>query len=303
MAATGVRCTMIFRDGALAITETHVWTNATTIADTMLPFQALVKKRVTLNANGVVLVKGRLSKEGVKRDSRILPAAFLALQGAGGAPIGDPGGVALDANPDQPKACYRLICFATDLHQTNLYLGGIPDYVCRFDANARPVAPPPQWQLNLDAYIAELLKGWGYVGRAQLEGALAPRPVVKLSTNMDSGLLQVVTAVAGAPYSVGQKVQMHDFKLTNNAFVPINGDWQIDAVETDAPSAGFIRYTLRLSASVNPATVSVLGSIAPIDFTTYKYDGIEPVGPTTRKRGNRQLAPVGKRLIRRRIAG
>lgn len=303
MPATGIRCTMIFRSGSLSITETHVHATSNTIAAAMLPFQSLVKARVLLNGKGVVLVKGRLSKEGVKRDSRILPASFLALNAAGQAPVGDPGGVALDANPDQPKVAYRMLMYAGDLHQTNLYLGGVPDYVCRLDANGIPIAPPPQWTTNLDLYRAELLKGWGYVGLTELAGDFAARNVVALSTVMDSGLLQIVTASAGAPYTIGQKVQLHDFKLTNSAFVAVNGVWQIDAVEVDSPSAGKTRYTLRNSATINPNTVSVMGNVAPVGYTTYQYDGSEPVGPTTRKRGNRVLAPAGKRLIRRRIAG
>lgn len=302
MAATGIRFTMIFKCAGYGVGENHTLTTATTIEAARQPAIDLLKARMQLMAIGTTVKTARLSKEGVKNDSRILGADVLLPIRPPNVPVGDPGGAGLDPNVDQGKAAYQLRLEAGDLRRAPLYLSGIPDFVVRYDANQNPIAPPPFWLTWLNLYIAELKKGWGYVGRSLAEGPLAPRNAIRLATDMDTGNLLVTTQSAGAAYSAGQMISMHGFKLTNRAYNSPNGDWQIAVVTVDSPVAGQVTYQLRNSSGVSPNTVTLLGTIQPLDYTTFAYDQIQPIGPTTRKRGNRSLLPVGRRLIRRRVS-
>jgi hypothetical protein len=300
--ATGVRFTMIFRDGSYGFSESHTLAAAGTIAAAKNPAIDLLKARMQLMATGVAVKTARLSKEGVRNDSRILGADIITPIKPPGLPVGDPSGAGLDSNTDQTKAAYQLRLESGDLHRSPLYLSGIPDYVIRYDANNNPIAPPPFWNEYLKLYIAELKKGWGYVGVSEAAGALAPRAVVRVATDMGTGLLQITTQAAGLPYTSGQVVTLRGFKLTNRAYNTPNGRWQISAVAVDTPVAGQVTYTLRNSSGVSVNTITLLGTVEPLDYTTYAYDNVERIGPTTRKRGNRSLLPPGKRLIRRRVS-
>jgi hypothetical protein len=294
-----IRATFFFEDDQFGISETHDYQTGGALDTAVAPAIALLKKRMKLMGFGVTIVGVRLSKEGVFRDSLVLDPTDWAGIAPPAFNYSGPAGNAGTNDPDQAKACVLVRAESSSLHRKSIYLSGIPDIIIREDPRGPALTQVPQWLSDFNAYANELIvQPWGFIGRSDPAGALAQFPIAGIVTQAGTGLIGIVVANALITYPVLQFVAIHGSTRTHPAYASLNGRWQIGSAEA-GPGVGFTTYFLLNSQNVAAPTVINRGTVQAVDFSFLKYTRAQIIGQTTRKRGNRFLAPPGRRTIRR----
>lgn len=302
MPASGIRCTFFIQDDLYGISETHIH-SATEINDAINDATALMKARMNLCGVPAVAVGVRLSKEGVFRDSKIIPGGEFVDVNPKEFNYTGPAGLEGPNNSDQPKSCILLRVDSGSIKRKSLYLAGIPDFAIRENPRGPVITLVPQYLSAFNKWKNLLVsKAWGFTARADAAGALAPRAVTGFGTDVASGNLKIVTHSASTPYIAGQKVQTRLFSRSHPGYLSANGIWQIESAATDTPASGDQTYVLRGTSGIAPSTIVNPGQVQLIDYSYFKVADITIVGQTTRKRGNRFLVGVGRKTSRKPIS-
>lgn len=303
MPASGLRVLYVMSCGGRAITETQVLLGQNQVSDVpnLQKVSDLFKARLALSGYPTIPVRARISLVGSKRVYFILPISYMS----GIAPVQnnfkDNKGNLVTNDSDQPKSCLQLAATNGDTVHKTIYLSGVPDVLIGQPDPGGHIAVNPWWLPLYNTY-ANLLKtgGWGFIARTANAGALAPVNINSYSTDGGTGYLQFVVTGQPAAFVQGAAVQIIGSKMVNRAYAPANGRWIISKVEPATPAAGSTRYTVLQSTQVPSAGVAVMGQVQLVDYTSYAYTAPPViVGDTTRKRGNRVLAPAGRRTIRK----
>ena len=301
MPVTCVKVTMLFQDDLFGISESHLLVNSTSVgANELAAATALIKARMLLMGANVTFNGARLSVEGVYRDSQVLtqqdipnPPTFpLNTSGPNGAESG---------LPDQAKACILVRKEATTAHHTSLYLAGIPDGLITEFPRGPNVVNYPAWLTNFNAWKALLLSSgtqWGMPVR-NYGGSYAPVAIVGFNNAGPGGQLGFFVNGSPAGYIQGAKVQIRQTTRQNVAYPTPNGKWVIGSVAQNTPAAGQTSFYLQNSNAVIATTIMNFGNSLLLDYLPAPYTAIKYESQTTRKRGNRSLVPVGRRLIRK----
>lgn len=303
MPLSGCRCTFFFRDDPYGFSEAHVLTTASSIAGAEGKAIALVKKRVNLLGPPARFDFARLSMEGVFRDSQVFTANDWSIPLP---PIYTMSGAGVPDEPndaDQGKSCIQLRMEATTTARKSLYLAGIPDPIIGTDPEGPRSIQYAQWFKYFNSWRNELVSnGWGFRARTPATGAYARIPVVGLVAQAGTSFIGLVCPNNVLTFAVGQEVQTTNFKMSNRAYFPLNGKWQISAITTNSPVAGQNTYFLLGSAGVPIDQVAINGTVQLIDFSDVAYTNVQIWKQTTRKRGNRFIVPPGRRSTRRYIS-
>lgn len=302
MAASGIRCTFVMEVGRKSPSETFVY-NAETIASAIEPAIKLAKLRRATMGAGAAFFGVRLSKEGVRRDSRVLNLTQIAaINSIPLALTGSNAGISDNAS-DQAPACLNVRFEASDLSRSDLFMAGVPDAVLRQNPESPPVNIPAPWQAAFDLWAAELVNfPWGFIGRS-LTGAegIVPRQVVAVGAQIATGFVQLVITTPAPQFTQSQLVQLRNFRMVKRVYTPAQGQFRIDSVEPDTPIPGQTRLTLRNSAAINVETIKDFGTVEIVDFLFRKYTNVVLQRQTTHKRGNSSLSGPGRLTIRERV--
>lgn len=306
MAATGVLVTMLFEESGLSFSEAHVWTVNADLNLVKDPAKELVQARANCCGAGVSLVGVRLSKVQDFRDSIVFSATEIQgivfptgkLYTSGADKI--TAGYSNDA--DQAKACVLLRAEAGTTKRKSIYMAGVPDVILGTDPNGPKTTLFTAWTAFLNAYINVLVtKSWGFVARADQQGALAKQDVQDLVVQAGTNRIGLVCDSGGPTYAVGKLVQTRLFQSSNSAYKSLNGIWQVSAVALGSPAAGKNTYYLLGSNQVPFSSIVRNGFVQGVDYAATRYTAVQPQGQTTRKRGNRQLAGPGRRKTKKSI--
>lgn len=299
MPASGVRCTFIYRLLDAAVTDTFTYNQPVSLSEVVDPASALMKKRLAMSGYGLVPKAIRLSKEGVFRDSKVVPATALAKDAPGLRNFTSSGGITTDNAADQPNSALLSRIDSGDFHRRQYYIAGLPDCVISTYPVGGPVENQPQWAPFWRAFRLELInKPWAFVVQRGPNDGIVQVPVLAVSQQLATGLLGVSTA-GPATFAIGARVQLRNFRRQNVAQTTANGKWRVAQVVTDSPAAGQVTYFLLASAGVLASTITAPGTIEAVDFTTLSITEVTLEDPTTRKRGNRLLRGPAVRRVRR----
>lgn len=305
MPATGVRCTFIMRGDLLAITETHVFVSSPSLDDAQVGALKLFKLRLALSGFPTRPVALRMSVVGSPRVFRTLGDEDLA----GIAPVAnnykDRAGNFVNNNADQSKACLQLSADYADTKHKRIYLAGVPDVVLGDPDEPGHIVDNAWWLALFNSWRNELtgrLKPWGFIARTDPAGVFARVQVQAASNQVGTQNFGVAVLGAIPNANLGTLLQTTRFKRNNVAFRSQNGTFQISAIDVNVPANGFTTYYFRDTSGIASSTITRLGFVQPIDYTTFKYQRIEIDKDTTRKRGNRVLATPGRRTIRKFVA-
>jgi hypothetical protein len=294
-----VRVTMFMADDVFGISETHDYNTSGDLTTVVQPAINLLKARMKLMGFGVSIVGVRLSKEGVYRDSLVLDPSQWAGIPPGQFNYSGPSGNAGTNDPDQAKACVLVRAESGTLHRKSIFLAGIPDIIIREDPRGPALVQVPQWLTDFNTYAQLLITGpWGFIGRSDPTGTLAQFPISGVLTQAGTNLVGIVVSTALITYNQLDFIVIHNSTRTNKAYASLNGRWQIGEVDA-GPGAGFNTYYLLNSQLVPVPTIINRGTVQKLDYSFLKYSNLQVIGQTTRKRGNRFLAPPGRRTIRK----
>ncbi len=297
MAATGVRCTAVYRCDIFDFSETHIFATTTSFADAEVPFQNLVKARLHISGFPTQIYAMRMSVVGNTNFTRLLDISKVS----GENPIEQVrkglGGSDVTNAADQPKSCLTAVGQNNQGGKKLIYLAGIPDAIIGEDPTG-PRFVSNGWYLPLfQAYADQLCNGkWGWIGRTHGLTPPVKQPILSIISDLNIGLTGVVVSSVPAGIVVGSKVAVSRVRKKNAAFEPINGMWTVREVRANAPLAG--QNTLYLNGTgLLPVTqyVQGTGTVQLVDYSTILYSTLVADKQTTRKRGNRSLVGPAKR--------
>jgi hypothetical protein len=304
MPASGIRVTYKWEAPRRGIGEVFIFA-ADTVAAAIEPAKALAKARKKLMGRPMTLFGCVLSKEGVRRDSQVFTATQLAEVNTVPYALTGANASVTDNSTGQANDCLNVRIEASDVSRRTLFMAGVPDACLRMDPESPPIDIPVPWLDAFDAWSALLINApWSFIGKrtTQIVGdGLVAYPV--LLANRVGAPPQAVISTSTRPggWQVGEFVQLRGFRSINRAYVPWQGEWQIAAVTPDAPAAGQSQLQLRNSTSLDPDTIARMGTVEQVDFTSRKIARVILQRQTTRKRGNRFLAPPGRLTVPVRI--
>jgi hypothetical protein len=303
VAATGCLCTFVFEDGDEAITESHVYLNASNIAAAIQPAKELVKLRMLLMGYGVALRYIRLSMLNVFRDSQILGAMDIT-----GVPSPPQSYVSVDgktfpSSPEGAKACLLLRMEYNTQIRRPMFLGGVPVGTVVNQPPAPPIINFPLWGTNFQNWKNKITSGlWGFQARTPSSAVgqvVSIQPIISAFNDVQKALIAVVVGPFSPPLVPNQQVQVYQSKMQNVAYTPLNGQWVIDSIVPGQQGQNAVYLTG--SGNVNASTLTKRGFLRTIDFTAVPYQNVQIRDNAERKRGNRSLAGPGRRRILRRI--
>jgi hypothetical protein len=305
MPAQGVLFTMFMGDEGSTISESHVFANGSGgITDSAVAAAtALFKARMALAGFGVTAIEGRLSQLQVFRDSKLIPLTSLAgispVQGT----VIDYQGKTQPNDTDQPNACILLRAESGVSRRKPIYLGGVLDVLIRENPALPVLIAVPAWATLFNAYRALLVSGlWGFAARIDpATMGFAPVKAVNIVTQAGTGFIGVVVPSGAPPTNSGLKAQTRLFTMTNRAFEPLNGTWDVASIVPDSPSTGLTTWYLYNSNGVSVANVRKFGTLQLVDTQTWVYTDVIIERNATRKRGNRSLVSPGRRQTLSRI--
>lgn len=304
MPAQGIFTTMFFKDDVYGFSESHLYLNGaggitpSAVADSF----TLFKKRIALCGYGVQAVGMRLSQLGVFRDSKVFTASDLAALNPLAGNFSTNTGGTVPNDSDQPKACVLVRAESGALRRKPIYLAGVPDVIIRENPSGPAVIQIPAWLTLFNSYANTLVASWGFAAK-QLSSVLGfgATPIIGLATQAGTALIGIVIGAGTITVDGTLPVQVRGVGRTNNAYPSLNGTWQVADVLTSTPVAGKTTVFLRGTSHITQSTITKLGTAQLADRTGFPYTAVQLIGQTTRKRGNRFLAPPGRRTVRRSI--
>jgi hypothetical protein len=306
MPIAGFQVLMTWRDSNLAINESYIWADATAkLKDVVYEAgKTLMKARSAMMGYGIVPIRLRVSQIGVKRVYYNGPPTDIAVMTVGlqqiqilNPPIGNapPVGQTVDGAADQAKAAVLADFYSADFSQhSRKFLAGVPDVLIRTDPDGPYVVGDAAWGNLFNAWATILLNNankWQFKAKPKptlLKGAT-------FGVDLTTGLLYVNLPTIGGTAVTGGYLQLQGWTMTNKAYISPNGTWQILNVATGTPNTTS-NYLLRGTGSVAFSQIFTVGTVNTIDTGSSPFGFIQLGKQTTRKRGNRSLAPVGRRL-------
>lgn len=302
MPVTGIKCTAFYEDNGRGISETHYYVPGSQTSQAYNPFLALIKKRMATMGAGVQAIGGRMSLAGVKRVVEIIDPQDLAGLTPGSANYNFPDGHQEPNDPDFANVCILLRTRAGAQSAGSLFMAGVPDAAIRAGNEGAAVALVPGFATKLNSYLTLLKSGiWGMRTRTKGGGAPPLLQVTSVLSQVGTGNVGLVVTGAVGGIAPTTFVYLTGFTRTNVAYASLNGRWQVDSVAA-GPGAGENTIYLRASSTIPTFQLVHLGTVQLEDFSTVAYTSIDLVGKTTRKRGNRFLAPLARRRVRRPIS-
>jgi hypothetical protein len=206
-------------------------------------------------------------------------------------------GKTVDGDQDQAKQAVIADFTSTLAQHGRKYLAGVPDVLTRENPEGPWVVGIPQWLSAFTAWANELksnLKKWTFKART-VPNAAPWKPVAVTSLILDptTGFWGIDVPTFAAPIAVGSILQVRGFKMTNRAYVPVQGSQQIASIASSATPGNSVYY-LRGSQLWAGTQVAVFGTAQGVDASLYPFITVTPGKETTHKRGNRSLASPGR---------
>jgi hypothetical protein len=296
---------MFMNDEGSTISESHVFTNnnAGITSAAVASAQELFKRRMALCGFGVSAIEGRLSQLGVFRDSKLLDLTALAGISPVKGTVIDTNGVTQPNDTDQPNACILLRAESGVTRRKPIFLGGVLDVLIRENPSLPNIIAIPAWGTLFNQYRAWLVSGaWGFAGKVDPAAmGFAPQNIVNVITQAGTGFIGIVVPNGALATNTGLKVQVRTCRMSNRAFKPVNGTWQVASTAADTPSTGLTTFYLYGSNGVTQSNIVSFGTIQLVDTQTWPYTDVILERNATRKRGNRSLVSPGRRRILSRI--
>lgn len=298
--ALGIRCTMFFQLDANGWSETHWNIAASDLVTARNDLLELVKKRLAIAGHGVRLIGGRVSRDGVFRDSKVLdlsPVGAVPFKVKATDYNGNQIGQGWDA--EDMATCVLARGESMEDRRKSLYLSGIPDGMIATGEDDLNYNAVPGWVVNWEAY-RDLLKTpiWGFRTRVRPADDVnaTPKAVtgwqVEAAAPLRVGFI-VADGQAGADYTIGQKVQLRNFTMRQRVYRTINGVYTVGAVTDDSSNNRHI-YFLNGTENRDPNTFLAPGTIERVLYNSYRYDDVVLLRKGRRKRGRPFNLPPGR---------
>lgn len=266
---------------------------ADTLDAIVSPARDLLERRLKISGTNVRCTSIRISKDGVRRDMRVMfPLTDKATEdeiAVGFSPTEKP---ALPAQAsDQPKACLQVRMENSSSIYRNAYIAGVPDVILRTAPAGPDVGGNPGWMTAYNAWRDKLAPPggggsvWGFRAREPRVGAFAFQPILLFGTAVAAPQRKYALVAAGGPaLVVGDKAQVIGVTTFTGASSLLNGTFTVVAKD-DTTEPGKIRYELFGTETADLSQVDKQGQIAKVGFNYYPFTRVQIVGQTTRKRG------------------
>jgi hypothetical protein len=314
--ALGSAVRMIWQDSNQAIGETYYNTGTPNLdpGSGLYPLAlALFKARSLLMGYGVVPVSIRMSTVGVRRaftkvsssDVSAVPVgqqsinvnSLPAVLAAGGANTVD-GSAAQGPDAVQYDAYGSL---ATS--HARKFLAGCPAVLVRTSPQGPWTVGDPNWLNLFNAYVQVLktaANGWVMRVRTFPTVPAAP-PIPVYALDQTNTNLTVTVPTLPGTINNGTILQILGARMQSRAYKAPNGQWRV--INVGVPSGGATTYTLQLPFANNfPFLLSGFGTVQVVSYMADTYVAAFPSKEGQHKRGNRVLAPLGRRRVAQQVS-
>jgi len=302
MPVTGIRFTMFFQSGKRGFSESYVNTSVGELASLYNGALALFKARLKLCGYPVIPAGGRLSKEGVFRDSLLIKPEDIGPYAPALITYASVGSYTVTNRADQAKSAILVRMDASPTSRKSTFLAGVPDALIGEGNDTINVSAIPDWLTNFNAFGTALTTGgWGFIGRSEKTGDFVDRQIMDILTDVTTGWAIIVTQSAATMYAAGTQVQIIRSHRLNPGFTPLNGLWIVETSTANSPAAGQQSYLLRNSLNIVKTHFDKYGFISAFDRSTRPIINVQLLGPTTRKRGRIFGVGPGRRKAQSRV--
>lgn len=308
MSIAGFKCHFVWQNSSLAITEDYYWTGASDDpVNTVMPAAlALYKLRSLMMGNTVIPITVRVSVlNSFRAYLNADPAQIMAVEvgpftlqvnpsaAAQAAGVGK----TQEGDQDQAKQAVLANFYSTLSQHGRKFLAGVPDVLTRESPEGPWIVGVPSWGTAFNNWGNQLKSNtqkWAFKARtAPTAAPWKPQTIAALILDPTTGFWGVDTPTFIAPIAVGSMLQIRGFKMTNRAYVPVQGTLQI-AFTAASTIPGNTVYYLRGSQLWAGTQVAVFGTAQGVDYSLWPFVNVVPGKETTHKRGNRSLASPGK---------
>lgn len=306
---------MVWQDANVAVGETYFNSNPPSQRGGVLYSNAiaLMKARSLLMGASVIPVSLRMSLLGTRRAYINAAAADVQPISVGNISIvvkpapafaGVNASNAVDGSSAQGPDAILVDSYGSKAtSHAKKYLSGCPNVLIRTNPLGPYVAGDAAWGALFVAYglvLTTTNNGW------LMKVLTVPAPsgvLTVLSFALDATntyLTITVPTFAGAPVQ-GAVVTLHGCKMTSRAYKSPNGSWKI--VAPPVTVGANTTYTLGLPfANRFPYLMQAFGTAQIQDYSTDTYTAVNLGREGEHKRGNRVLAPLGRRKTVQQIA-
>jgi len=297
MPATGLKTRFIFNVGLLGFAEALVLGGATSFASAKVKAQNYLKARIKMCGQGVNFVGCVISQLGAPRTYQTFDGVdFPGIK----PPVGDntSGAITEPNTCDQIKSVLQCNADADPTRHKRMYLSGVPDLVVRESPEGPDLSVQP-WKDYFDAWVVQVIAdGWGFIAQTSPAGAFVPQPILGVGAELVTNLITINLASDPGFIAGVSTVLIRGNTRINPAYKGMNGKW---VVKSKVTAGGVTTLTLFGTSSIDPTKFRKLGSATLYDTAVFTIGAITDLKQTAHKRGNRFLAPLGRRRVVQRI--
>jgi hypothetical protein len=268
--------------------------------------EAMAASRMLMLNTNHQMVAMRITQEGANRFTRLILPGGNTLIDAGGGTInvqvkGSEQGFGgdLEGPSDQIRAAMHLEIIKAGQRIGLRYLAGIPDDLSLTENPTLNKSFNKVWYKLFNIWREKIITdGWAIKTLDKGVGfPLLPVQTYRLRTAAPSVLGVVIDSALPFTLGIGQKVAIQGVRMTRGGLDSPNGQWIIDGVEVNAPTAQRTIW-LRGTEGFDPATFLTLGKVRGVSYTFTAPTWIEPIRVGIHKRGKPFGSPVGRRKSR-----
>lgn len=189
--------------------------------------------------------------------------------------------------------CAHVLMRGTDLYRTHIYIGGVPD--AAIDASGPDKGVKGTFQARLEKFLTEglIAKGWGWMP-IEKDPALAPRTKI-LYVRAEPVVTPIPSIKTATPHGIeGSHVLVRVSRVPGaTKALPINQLQFVDVVDATT------LWSPSMPGPTEAITLKGGGTVQEVYYSFQPYTTFALRADTTRRRGIRIGAPLGRRKFKR----